>query len=426
VFLSSVPVFLAPGNHDYDYGEDNLRALISSAAFPVVNCNIYDRNTGRRPEYLKPWVLLNHRGVKIALTGILDPKAAKSLGKKLYTFEIRDETEELLKILPEIEKAGPDVIVVLAHMGVYRECKHESPEHCSRGRYVDSAGNLALAHKLKGKPVVILGGHIHGSIPHGYRDPKSGIWVGESGAMLETFTRAELRFDDKTGKYLGAKLRLRDINPSVAGQQPQLLAAVSALSEQASPGLDLVLGTSPVTLDMEVASEPSLAEWIADVYRERFKTDFGFMHRTGLRMPLYAGPLTPRDIYNCLPYDNTVLVMKLKGSGILEALRDNYNYRGKFHLRFSGLKAHYLLTPKGELSSIRASIGGKPLDPEKYYTAALSSYLISGVQWGKAFQNAQKTKDTGVNARQPLIDALRTSGRLRPPDDGPRNTEEKT
>src|SRR3990167_9214580 len=63
-----------PGNHDYDYGEANLKLLISSAAFPVLGANIYLKEGGAPAAYLKPYALLQKGGKKIA---VLDRKSTR-------------------------------------------------------------------------------------------------------------------------------------------------------------------------------------------------------------------------------------------------------------------------------------------------------------------------------------------------------------
>jgi 2',3'-cyclic-nucleotide 2'-phosphodiesterase (5'-nucleotidase family) len=55
----------APGNHDYDYGEGPLKALIAAANFPFLAANVYEKKTGARAPYFKPYTQLEVAGKKI-------------------------------------------------------------------------------------------------------------------------------------------------------------------------------------------------------------------------------------------------------------------------------------------------------------------------------------------------------------------------
>ncbi|MCX7648303.1 MAG: hypothetical protein N2Z60_06810, partial [Elusimicrobiales bacterium] len=58
------------GNHDYDFGEDNLKKLISMSKFPFLGANLYYKETGKRIDYAKPWIIVEKNKKKIAILGI--------------------------------------------------------------------------------------------------------------------------------------------------------------------------------------------------------------------------------------------------------------------------------------------------------------------------------------------------------------------
>lgn len=413
-----------PGNHDYDFGEESLRALISSAAFPVVNCNIFDRNTGKRPAYLKPWAIMNFHGVRIGVTGALDHTVSSGLAAHLAHLEVREEAGYVAQAVREMEKKGAQFFVVLTHMGIYRDCADMNPYDCQTGELIRSSGTLAIARRLKGKPALILGGHKHMLLKNGFLDGESGVWLSESGSGMKHFTRAELNFDDATGKFRALRLETRDVLPARDGQDPKMLAAVTAVQKMAGD-MDEVIGASPAILTKNYSvTDSSVVDWITDVYRKRFKTELAFMQGSGVRNDLPAGKLTARDVYNTLPYDNDIYLVRISGRDILLALQDNHSYRGKYHLRFSGMTAVYKVDPAGRLLGIDAFVDGKPLDPERHYTAAINGYLMSGAAFGRAFLNASEKQDLRLNVRQPLLDEIKETGTIIPPT-AVRNSEIK-
>ncbi|HOX23987.1 MAG TPA: 5'-nucleotidase C-terminal domain-containing protein, partial [Elusimicrobiales bacterium] len=118
-----------------------------------------------------------------------------------------------------------------------------------------------------------------------------------------------------------------------------------------------------------------------------------------------------------LPYDNFITLLEIKGSDILQTLRDNYAYAGSRHMCFSGLRAEFLLNKDGRLRDVRAFIGGKPLNPDRYYTAVTSDYFIFGEASGKALRRGRDIRNTGILIRQPLIDELKEAGKAYKPAD---------
>ena len=64
---------MALGNHEFDWGQDVLHSMISSASFPVVSANIFERG-GKNIRGVKPYVILKKKDVRIAVIGITTPE----------------------------------------------------------------------------------------------------------------------------------------------------------------------------------------------------------------------------------------------------------------------------------------------------------------------------------------------------------------
>jgi 2',3'-cyclic-nucleotide 2'-phosphodiesterase/3'-nucleotidase/5'-nucleotidase len=67
---------MALGNHEYDWGIDSVinskKATLKDSAIPVLAANVYDKNTQKLVNYVKPYVLLKKGGLKIGVIGIVD------------------------------------------------------------------------------------------------------------------------------------------------------------------------------------------------------------------------------------------------------------------------------------------------------------------------------------------------------------------
>ena len=60
-----------PGNHEFDYGMDQFNKLVEKADFEYISCNFVDKDGN---PVLKPYVIKDVDGVKIAFVGISTPK----------------------------------------------------------------------------------------------------------------------------------------------------------------------------------------------------------------------------------------------------------------------------------------------------------------------------------------------------------------
>ena len=134
----------AIGNHEFDFGLENMARLFRMAKFPIL-CANYDFTGTPCEGLVKPYVILHRKGLKIGVFG-LSPKMEGLVAEKncrgvgyLDPVETARQTAALLK-----EQKKCDVVICLSHMGW-----DEGPEYDTgviRGsRYID----------------LVLGGHTH-------------------------------------------------------------------------------------------------------------------------------------------------------------------------------------------------------------------------------------------------------------------------
>ena len=123
------------GNHEFNYGLEFLDEVTDDAAFPYISANVMDAQT-KQHKYT-PYVIIdkevvdsegNTTTVKVGLTGVVSPQIMewdKSLleGK----LEAKDAVHAVEEIVPEMKKAGADVVIVLSHSGM-GDATHEVGE----------------------------------------------------------------------------------------------------------------------------------------------------------------------------------------------------------------------------------------------------------------------------------------------------------
>lgn len=134
------------GNHEFDFGLDNMARIFKMAEFPVV-CANYDFKGTVLEDIVKPYVVLKRNGLKIGVFG-LSPKLEGLVVKENYgSIKYLDpvsSARNVVKILREKEKC--DLVVCLSHLGWKTGDEEPSDERL-----------IPLTDGID----VVLGGHTH-------------------------------------------------------------------------------------------------------------------------------------------------------------------------------------------------------------------------------------------------------------------------
>lgn len=105
------------GNHEFDYGLDNMVRLFRKARFPIV-CSNYDFSGTELQGLVKPYITLRRQGVKIGVFG-LAPKLeglvfTKNYGPIRY-LDASEVAQQMVDLLRKQEKC--DIVICLSHLG---------------------------------------------------------------------------------------------------------------------------------------------------------------------------------------------------------------------------------------------------------------------------------------------------------------------
>lgn len=137
------------GNHEFDYGLDNLARLINMASFPFVCCN-YDF-TGTPCEHLvKPYIVIERAGARVGIFGIC-PQPEGLITKSNY--EPMQYIDPAVAAQPVIDtlrnQEHCDLVICLSHLG-WSKGKGYDPDFISQTTGID----------------ILLGGHTHTYFTH--------------------------------------------------------------------------------------------------------------------------------------------------------------------------------------------------------------------------------------------------------------------
>ena len=149
------------GNHEFDFGLDNMIRLFKMAEFPVV-CSNYDFADTELKVIVKPYLVLKRQGVRIGVFALCPPLEGLVSRKNYGPLKFLDPvevTDRMVDVLRNREKC--DVLICLSHLG-WEVSDYPDNELIKRTSGID----------------LILGGHSHTYLETlGYETDKTGRQV---------------------------------------------------------------------------------------------------------------------------------------------------------------------------------------------------------------------------------------------------------
>ncbi|HEX7842729.1 MAG TPA: 5'-nucleotidase C-terminal domain-containing protein, partial [Kofleriaceae bacterium] len=236
-----------------------------------------------------------------------------------------------------------------------------------------------------------------------------GIAVISPGARLEHYVRVRLTADARRpagARVLGVDPQVVAVpDEGVAGPpDPVIIAAAAGWSTKLDAALGEQIGYAAEGVDQQSAA---LARWITDAWRLELGTDVGLVNSGAIRQSLPRGPITKSILWSILPFDNKVVVLRLRGKDLIANLeKKSATASGVVKLA----DGHYRLET------------GAPIDPDTIYSLATIDYLYLGGAGYTLHDRAVSVDPASHDWRDPVIAWTRKQGStqaaplvLRPP-----------
>ncbi|HRX92657.1 MAG TPA: 5'-nucleotidase [Chitinophagaceae bacterium] len=161
-----------------------------------------------------------------------------------------------------------------------------------------------------------------------------------------------------------------------ADKDSTLQSLLQPYSDSVNATMNGVIGYAEKSLDKD-QPECRLGNFLADLFLQmaeksyNTKVDVAVMNYGGMRLTqVPAGEITTGKIYELMPFDNLLILQKVKGN-ILKQFLDLTAEKGGWPV--SGLTMQIR-----DKKAINIMIGGVPLEDDKYYTVVNSDFLANG------------------------------------------------
>jgi 2',3'-cyclic-nucleotide 2'-phosphodiesterase (5'-nucleotidase family) len=328
----------ALGNHEFDFGMDQLKVLGQLAHFPFLSANVLTGQSGE--DSLQPsFCVIQKAGVRIGIIGL----TTRSLKSIAVTRDIRvtGYVEALRLAAPKARSQGAQLLLVLAHVPL-DELEAAAAE----------LGDLEIP--------LMLGGHSHELAQA--REPNSGTWIVNSGEWWRAYSRIDLNYDPSSGSTSLQSSRQVWLRQKKAESDPKLAKLVSRWQAKldADPAFGRPLGYLASRLDLFWP----VSNFVCDAWLEMDpESDIVLNNNGALRQNLEPGPLTRGALVGLLPFNNSMLRLRLSGQQILDRLP-----RGQGLIGMAGLarQAGSYILSKTKLA----------LDPKASYHVLMNNYMV--------------------------------------------------
>ncbi len=395
------------GNHDIEAGHDVYDRLIREYDFPLLAANAVKTTTGE--PYFKPYAIINKKGLRIAVLGMITPAVPTWLPPELYEgMEFRDMLETAREWMPVIQKEKPDIVVGLFHSGWrWEENGQESDS------YMDENGSAAIARKVPGFDIIFTG---HDHNPENTKivnEAEDTVLILNAGSRAEYIGRADVEISGK-GKgqkvIKGELVRVRDLKPD-----PEFVSKFSEQREEVEEYVNkkIAVSSSDISSRDSYFGPSAFVDMIHSLQLRISGADISFAAPLSFDVTINSGPVTVSDMFKLYRFENMLYTMEMTGEEIVKYLEYSYgawyntmtgpgDYLLKFRKGRDGKPAiengkawlseqpynfdsaagiDYVVDvskPEGSRIRILSVSGGEPFDLKKRYKVALNSYRGNG------------------------------------------------
>ena len=210
-------------------------------------------------------------------------------------------------------------------------------------------------------------------------------------------------------------LVVREVNTKNIAIHPEIASINKAIDFMVKPYRDslqkemaalVAISASPL---IKGKPESKLTNLVADILldfgnnfaknqTQNMQPDAAYVNYGGLRASLPQGDITVERIFELMPFENEMVLVKISGDAFLQMAGKIASRGGE------GIAGFKLGIKEDKVSSL--TIHGKTVDPKASYWVITSDYIANGGDQMSMFLNPQQRINTGTRIRDELIRAL--------------------
>lgn len=382
------------GNHEFDKKMGGLDYMLRYNDVPVVSSNYDFSATSLSDRVYESYMIevegrkIGFIGLNVRLSGLVDPNASEGV-------VFRSAISQADRCAGELKDKGAELVVALSHLGYKKDSDADYYDRgiASNTRNIDCIiGGHTHTFLTRADYVTNLAGRQVSIVQTGCK----GIYLGE---MKVAFSSGEPKFS----------YRLIPVNARLDKRVDRnFQAQIDYYTNLLEESMNEVLAYCPNTMRKgtpEALLSNFTADAVYDICTEYFgeEPDLAIYNNGGIRAEMPAGDVTRGTVYSIYPFDNTMTLIEIKGSDLLEAFNGIATYGGE------PVSSSVKLTIKDK-SVYSLEIGGEPVQNDRTYKVATINYLIDATNYLSALRNYTSRRESGVYIYELMSDYVKSLG----------------
>ncbi|KAI0179424.1 Metallo-dependent phosphatase [Hypoxylon sp. FL1284] len=355
----------AIGNHDLDFGVRQFKHLASKCKFPWLIANVLDPALGDSVPIgncKKTHMITSSNGIKIGLLGLGEREWLETINSLPPDLIYRSATETAKELVPKLRAEGAEIVIAITHMREPNDNK--------------------LAEQTDGLIDLIVGGHDH----YYSHSVIGGTHVLRSGTDFKQLSYVEARRRRDGSARWDLDIARRDVTSAVPAHGPTV-ELVDRLTASLKTALQKPVGYTAAPLDARFRTvrlrESNIANWVCDIMRHYYSGDCSIMASGTVRgdQVYPPGPVLLKDIMNCFPFEDPVVVIRVTGQAIWDALENGLSLYPALEGRFpqvSNITFQFDARKPSGSRIVSATLGGEPIDMARKYVLVTRGYMARG------------------------------------------------
>ena len=419
---------MAVGNHEFNFGEQEMWKAKSESHFPWLAANLKETYASGL-KYIQPYIIKKVSGIRVGIVGFVTPGVPRweiPAHYAGYTFEpIVDAAK---RVIPEV-RAKADLVVVIMHSGLDRNPETGKP--FTGGVQVEGE-NAALetAQQVPGIDVLFYG-HTHEEMP---KLLVNGVLMAQAKNWGGSLARADVTMErDASGKWKVVSKTSTTIHPAAeTPQDSEIARLLEPYEKTVNAYLNTPIATTSKALDGTLAryENDPLVDAIQQAQMQSAHADVSLATMFIPSTRVAAGTVTIRDAFAIYPYENTLYAVEMTGAQLKDALEHAASFYpswpapGGTQMRLPGYDADSaegvsyemdLSKPVGN-RIVNLEFRGAPLSADQKLRVAINNYRDTGGGGYWMYKNLPVVYRSEQEIRDLLIEYLEKTKRFPAPD----------
>lgn len=403
----------AIGNHEFNYGVENLKNIMKQSTSKVLIGNLYNPDG---TSFADSYTIIEKDGVKIGVIGMCTPNITKWDSVNLKDYIVTDPVEETKKIVKDL-RDKVDVLIATVHMG--EENEYDVPN--------SGANDLANACP---ELDLIIAAHEHKLVEETYVD---NVLIVENKSSGATMSKVNIVVEkDKSGCKIVDR-KAESIKISEYESDKELSKKLSSYNERAKKEANIIIGElvgGNLVPENEIVEIPqaqieptSLIDLINEVQMYYTDAQVSSAALFNIDANLEPGKIKKSDTSLIYKYGNTLYKVQMTGKQLKKYMEWSANYyntynpkdltisfnenvRGFNYDMFSGVDYQIDISekPGNRIKNLKWTKTGKEVKDNEVFVIAVNNYRVNThlLSYGEIYEEGEelpKVLEIDVNGK---------------------------